>query len=140
MTTTVPKPRHLLLVEDNRGDARLVAEAIKDFTNPLTLHVAEDAEEALSFIRVSDPRPDLVILDLNLPTGDGRQVLLEIKNDPNSWSVPVIVLSTSDAPRDVAKCYEIGANAYLRKPVDVNEFLDMMDLIDRFWLGYVVQP
>jgi CheY-like chemotaxis protein len=135
----------LLLIEDNPGDARLVEEALKEFTHPVRLHHVKDGMTALQFLQKDGPyrnapRPRLILLDLNMPRKDGREMLREIRNDPASASIPVIVLTTSAAERDVELCYAAGANCYLRKPVDVTEFIDLMKMIESFWLNTALIP
>ncbi|MDP2699501.1 response regulator [Thalassospira sp.] len=135
----------LLLIEDNPGDARLVHEALKEFTHPVTLHHVKDGMTALQFLQQDGPyrnapRPRLILLDLNMPRKDGREMLRDIRNNPLSASIPVIILTTSGAERDVDLCYAAGANCYLRKPVDVTEFIDLMKMIETFWLGTALTP
>ncbi|MFH1806191.1 MAG: response regulator [Pseudomonadota bacterium] len=135
----------LLLIEDNPGDARLVHEALKEFTHPVTLHHVKDGMAALQFLQQDGPyrnapRPRLILLDLNMPRKDGREMLRDIRNNPLSASIPVIILTTSGAERDVDLCYAAGANCYLRKPVDVAEFIDLMKMIETFWLGTALTP
>lgn len=135
----------ILLVEDNPGDARLAAEAFKEGTIPTHLHVVQDGIEAMSFLRreapyEAAPRPDLVLLDLNLPRKDGREVLAEIKEDPLLRRVPVIVLTTSQAETDVSRSYELHANCYIVKPVDFDRFIDVVRGIEDFWCSLVKLP
>ncbi|KZB54914.1 hypothetical protein AUP42_06615 [Thalassospira lucentensis] len=136
---------NLLLIEDNPGDARLVQEALREFTHPVQLHHVKDAMTARQFLQQDGPyrnapKPRLILLDLNMPRKDGREMLREIRNDPSSASIPVIVLTTSGAEHDVDLCYAAGANCYLRKPVDVTEFIDLMKMIESFWLGLALTP
>ncbi|NIZ03897.1 response regulator [Thalassospira lucentensis] len=143
--TTNGKPSNILLIEDNPGDARLVREALREFKHPVELHHVKDAITALQFLQKDGPyknapRPRLILLDLNMPRKDGREMLRDIRNDPNSASIPVIVLTTSGAEHDVDLCYAAGANCYLRKPVDVTEFIDLMKMIESFWLGLALTP
>jgi CheY-like chemotaxis protein len=133
------EPLQILIVEDNPGDARLTQEALTEAEPPKRLHVLADGEAALAFVRrqgdfAQAPRPDLVLLDLNLPRCSGREVLAALKSDPALRSIPVIILSTSDAERDVRDCYDLGANAYLVKPVGLDEFLEVMRSLEHFWL------
>lgn len=135
----------ILLVEDNPGDARLAAEAFKEGTIPTQLHVVQDGIEAMAFLRreapYSDvPRPDLVLLDLNLPRKDGREVLAEIKEDPHLRRLPVIVLTTSQAETDISRSYELHANCYIVKPVDFDRFIDVVKGIEDFWCSLVKLP
>ncbi|GAB3120815.1 response regulator [Novispirillum itersonii subsp. nipponicum] len=132
----------ILLVEDNPGDARLAAEAFKEGTIPTHLHVASDGIEAMAFLRrqgrhESAPRPDLILLDLNLPRKDGREVLAEIKEDPALRRIPVIVLTTSQAESDVSRAYDLHANCYIVKPVDFDRFIDVVKGIEDFWCSLV---
>lgn len=135
----------ILLVEDNPGDARLAAEAFKEGRVPTRLHVVQDGIEAIAFLRregpfESAPRPDLVLLDLNLPRKDGREVLAEIKEDPLLRRIPVIVLTTSQAETDVNRAYELHANCYIVKPVDFDRFIDVVKGIEDFWCSLVKLP
>jgi len=135
----------ILLVEDNPGDARLAAEAFKEGTVPTRLHVVQDGIEAMAFLRregsyAQATRPDLVLLDLNLPRKDGREVLAEIKEDPDLRRIPVIVLTTSQAESDVAQSYELHANCYIVKPVDFDRFIDVVKGIEDFWCSLVKLP
>lgn len=132
----------VLLVEDNPGDARLAAEAFKEGAVPCRLHVASDGIEAMAFLRrqgrhETAPRPDLILLDLNLPRKDGREVLAEIKEDPGLRRIPVIVLTTSQAESDIARAYELHANCYIVKPVDFDRFIDVVRGIEDFWCRLV---
>ena len=143
--STNPKPIDILLVEDNAGDARLTEEALKDSRLLNHLHRAKDGEEALAFLRqegayAAKPRPDLILLDLNLPKKDGREVLAELKVDPYLKSIPVVVLTTSDAEQDVVKSYELHANCYITKPVDLDKFMHVVRRLEDFWLSIVKLP
>jgi CheY-like chemotaxis protein len=138
-------PLQVLIVEDNPGDARLTQEALSSGTPPKRLHLIGDGEAALAFVRrqgdfTHAPRPDLILLDLNLPRCGGRDVLAALKADPALRSIPVVVLSTSDAERDVHDCYDLGANCYLVKPVVLDEFLELMRSLEQFWLHAVRLP
>ena len=135
----------ILLVEDNPGDVRLTQEALKENKNRNNLHVAKDGVEAMNFLRRINgfkdaPRPDLILLDLNLPKKDGREVLAEIKTDEKLRSIPVVILTTSDAEDDVAKSYQMYANCYIRKPIDLNRFIEVVRIIENFWLSIVELP
>lgn len=135
----------ILLVEDNPGDVRLTQEALKENKFRNNLHVAKDGVEAMKFLRkmngnAAAPRPDLILLDLNLPKKDGREVLAEIKTDEKLRSIPVVILTTSDAEDDVAKAYHHYANCYIRKPIDLNRFIEVVKIIENFWLSIVELP
>jgi CheY-like chemotaxis protein len=137
---------NILLVEDNPADVRLTQEALKEAANATTrLHVAGDGVEALEFLHrqgeyASAPRPDLMLLDLNLPRVDGRQVLAEVKGDPDLRRIPVVVLTTSPSEDDILHAYDQHVNSYIRKPVDLDRFLDVLKAIDDYWLGSVALP
>jgi CheY-like chemotaxis protein len=135
----------LLLIEDNSGDILLTKEAFEEINFTENLSVVTDGEAALDFLykkgRYEDaPTPDLIILDLNIPRVDGRELLAKIKNDSTLKKIPVIVLSTSKSDRDIKTCYELQANCYLIKPVDFEEFLEIVTYIRDFWLGMVKIP
>lgn len=139
------KEIEILLVEDNAGDVRLTEEALREGKVKNRLHVARDGVEAVEFLRrqgkhASAPRPDLVLLDLNLPRKDGREVLAEIKNDPELKTLPVVVLTTSSAEADILKTYSLHANCYIQKPVDLDQFVQVVRSIDDFWLTIVRLP
>ena len=145
MPTSVAHPAEILLVEDNPGDVRLTREALKEGKVRNNLHVASDGEEALDFLhrrgRFKDaPRPDLVLLDLNLPKKDGRQVLAEIKADGALKRIPVVVLTTSKAEADVMRTYDLHANCFITKPVDLDQFMVVVRTIEEFWLTLVRLP
>jgi two-component system response regulator len=130
-------PFDILLVEDNPADVRLTQEAFKDTRVPNRLHVARDGVEALGMLRDATgavPRPDLILLDLNLPRKDGREVLQDIKQDEALRHIPVVVLSTSHSEHDVARSYRLGANAFVTKPVDVDRFFQVIRALEQFWL------
>jgi chemotaxis family two-component system response regulator Rcp1 len=137
---------NILLVEDNPADVRLTQEALKEAAHARTrLHVAGDGVEALEFLHrqgsfAGAPRPDLVLLDLNLPRVDGRQVLAEVKGDPDLRRIPVVVLTTSPSEDDILHAYDQHVNSYIRKPVDLDEFLHVLKAIDHYWLGSVCLP
>lgn len=131
----------ILLVEDNPGDVRLVQEALSENKICNNLHVAVDGIEALDFVRNGEnPRPDLIILDLNLPRMNGRQVLAEIKKDESLKSIPVVVLTTSEAESDIAGSYDLHANCYITKPLDLDSFLTIVRNIQNFWFSIVELP
>lgn len=135
----------ILLVEDSPGDVRLTREALKEGGIANELHVAHDGEQALAFLRregsyADAPRPELVLLDLNLPRLDGREVLREIKSDPSLKRIPVVVLTTSTAEEDVLRVYDLHGNCYIAKPVAFERFLDVVQSIEDFWLSIVQLP
>jgi chemotaxis family two-component system response regulator Rcp1 len=143
--TTLGAPIEVLLVEDSPGDVRLTREALKDAKVHISLHVAADGIEAMAFLErtgsfVDAPRPDLILLDLNLPRKDGREVLKEIKESPALRSIPVVILTTSSSEADVLQSYELHANCYISKPVDLDGFLKVVQSIDNFWLSVVKLP
>jgi chemotaxis family two-component system response regulator Rcp1 len=139
------RPVEILLVEDNPADVRLTIEVFKDSRITNHISVAADGEEALAFLRkkgkyAGADRPDLILLDLNLPRKDGREVLSEIKADRDLKAIPIIVLTTSDADQDVWKAYESGVNSYIKKPVDLEQFIRIFRSIEDFWLTIVKLP
>lgn len=143
--TTIEKPAELLLVEDNPGDVRLIEEALKESPLQINLHVAKDGTEAMAFLRragkhMEAPPVDLVLLDLNLPGKDGREILAEIKGDERLRRTPVIVLTTSEAKEDVLKAYELNANCYITKPLNLDEFVEVVRTIGEFWFTIVTLP
>ena len=146
MTANVPhKTVEILLVEDSPGDARLMQEAFKEGKICNRLHHVWDGVEAMAFLRregeyAGTPRPALILLDLNMPRKDGREVLAEIKADRELKNIPVIVLTTSDAEVDILRSYELHANCYLVKPVDLNRFFQLVREIEGFWLSVVKLP
>ena len=136
---------HILLVEDNPGDVRLSIEALRDARVANELHVVGDGEEAIDFLRqrgrhADAPRPDIVLLDLNLPRLDGRDVLADIKSDPDLAKIPIIVLTSSTAEQDIQRAYELHANCYVSKPVDFTEFIEAVRSLEGFWLKIVRLP
>ena len=138
-------PVEILLVEDNPGDMRLTLEALKEGKVYSNLHWARDGVEALEFLRHEGkhekaPRPDIILLDLNLPKKDGREVLSVIKNDDKLKHIPVVILTTSKAEEDVVRSYNLHANCYVTKPVDLEKFINVVHAIDRFWLTIVTLP
>jgi two-component system response regulator len=135
----------VLLVEDSPGDVRLTREAFKDAKVHINLSVASDGAEAIAFLKregkyADVPRPDLILLDLNLPKKDGREVLAEIKESPALLSIPVVVLTTSASEADILRSYRLHANCYITKPVGLEGFLDVVKSIDSFWLSVVKLP
>ncbi len=135
----------VLLVEDNPGDVRLTKEALKEGKLLNQLTVVGDGVEALSFLRkegkyVDALQPELILLDLNLPKKDGREVLAEIKADPNLRRIPVVVLTTSSAEEDILKIYDLHANCYITKPVDLEQFMGVVKSIEDFWVSVVKLP
>jgi two-component system response regulator len=135
----------VLLVEDSPGDIRLTQEAFKDSNLHINLHVVSDGAEAMAFLAraaayADVPRPDLILLDLNLPKKDGRQVLKEIKENPTLTSIPVVILTTSASEADISWSYRFHANCYITKPVDLDGFLKVVKSIDDFWLSVVKLP
>jgi len=135
----------ILLVEDNPGDVRLAIEALKEAKVRNNLHVVEDGVEAMAFLRkegqyTAVPRPDVVLLDLNLPKKDGREVLAEIKADDNLKRIPVVILTVSKAEEDILKTYNLHANCYITKPLDLDQFLSVVKSIEDFWLTIVTLP
>ena len=145
MENAFARPIELLLVEDSEPDVRLTKEALREAKVRNRLWVVEDGVEALEFLRrenqYSDaPRPDLILLDLNLPRKDGRQVLKEIKSDESLKRIPVVVLTTSKSEEDVLRAYDLHANCYITKPVDFNRFMEVVKSIEDFWLTVVRLP
>lgn len=135
----------VLLVEDSPGDVRLTREALRDANVAIQLHVASDGVEALAFLRREDahagaPRPDLILLDLNLPRMDGREVLAWIKADPDLKTIPTIILTTSEAEDDIVTSYQLQANSYLSKPVQLDRFETLVKSINDFWLTKAKLP
>lgn len=138
-------PVEILLVEDSPADVRLTVEALKQARLANRLHVVGDGEEAMAFLRREPPhedapRPGLMLLDLNLPKMDGREVLAEVKADPELLQIPVIVLTTSTAEHDILYSYEQHANCYITKPVDFGDFLNALQMLGNFWLSVVRLP
>jgi two-component system, chemotaxis family, response regulator Rcp1 len=140
-----PQPIEILLVEDNPGDVRLTREALTTSTLWNRLSVAKDGLEALDYIRSTGQfagavRPDLVLLDLNLPRKGGREVLAEVKRDPDFARIPIVILTTSSAEEDVLSAYSLHANCFITKPVDLSEFVKVVKSIEDFWLSVVKLP
>jgi CheY-like chemotaxis protein len=139
------KEIEVLLVEDNPGDIQLTKEAFLEGKVHNNLNVVMDGVEAMAFLRKEGkykdaPRPDLILLDLNLPRMDGREVLAEIKKDPNLMTIPVVILTTSGAEEDIIKTYNLHANCYITKPVDLTQFINVVQSIENFWLTMVRLP
>ncbi len=139
------KAVNILLVEDNPGDARLAQEALKENKVANALHWVDDGVKALEFLRrrgpyADAPRPDVILLDLNLPKKDGREVLAEIKEDPELKRIPVVVLTVSQAEEDILRTYDLHANCYITKPLDLDRFLEVVQQIEDFWLTIVKLP
>ncbi len=135
----------ILLVEDNPGDVRLMREALKETRIASRLHLAEDGVQAMSFLRrrsphTGAPRPDLILLDLNLPRKDGREVLAEIKDDSKLKSIPVVVLTTSQEEQDVVRSYQLHANCFISKPVGLDNLVRVIQSVESFWLQTVRLP
>ncbi len=139
------RPIEILLVEDNIGDADLVREGLESCKILNRLNVVEDGEKAIAYLHKEAPyanasRPDLILLDLNLPRKDGREVLAEIKAAPSLMRIPVVILTSSRAEEDIAKTYDLHANCYISKPIDVDQFLKVIKSIEDFWLNIVILP
>lgn len=145
MAESSGEPIRILLVEDNPADVRLTREALADAKVRNEIHVAIDGVDAMDFLRqrgkyAAAPRPDVVLLDLNLPKKDGREVLAEIKGDPDLKRIPVVILTSSRAEEDIVRTYNLHANCYVSKPVDLNQFLYVVKSIEDFWLTVVRLP
>lgn len=141
----VGRPVEILLVEDNAGDVRLAREGLRECKLLNNLHVAEDGVRALAFLRrqgehARAPRPDLIMLDLNLPRKDGREVLREIKEDEDLKRIPVVILTTSKAEEDIVKSYSLHANCYVTKPLAIEQFITVVKAIESFWFTIVKLP
>lgn len=139
------RPIEILLIEDNEGDVRLTMEALKEGRVLNHMTVAKDGEQAMAILRrqgryASAARPDIILLDLNLPKKDGREVLEEIKNDESLKIIPVVVLTTSRDEQDIVRSYNLHANCYVTKPVDLGQFLEVVKTIEDFWFTIVVLP
>ncbi len=139
------RPIEILLIEDNPGDVDLTKEALQDAKVRNRLHVVDDGAKAVDFLykkgEYADvPRPDIILLDLNLPKKDGRQVLEEIKADPQLAEIPVVILTTSQAEEDIIRSYQLHANCYITKPVDFKQFMHVVKSIEEFWLTVVKLP
>jgi two-component system, chemotaxis family, response regulator Rcp1 len=145
MSQLMGKLIEILLVEDNPGDVRLTQEALKEGKVRNNLNVITDGVNALAFLRregqyTHAPRPDVILLDLNLPKKDGREVLAEIKTDPHLKRIPVVILTTSEAEQDILKTYNLHANCYITKPVDLEQFITVVKSIEGFWFSVVKLP
>jgi len=145
MNLSETKPIEILLVEDSPSDAALTIEALKAGKVANQLNHVEDGVEAMDYLRqkgkfVKATRPDLIMLDLNLPKKDGREVLAELKNDPDLKLIPVIVLTTSRSDKDILQSYQLNANCYITKPVDFSHFIEVVESIEQFWLTVVTLP
>jgi CheY-like chemotaxis protein len=139
------KPIEILMVDDNLGDIRLTLEALKGSKVKNTIHVVHDGIEAMSFLHrqgnyAMAPRPDLILLDLNMPKKDGREVLAEIKSDEQLKSIPVVILTVSQAEEDILKTYNLHANCYISKPVDLDQFMNIVKSLEDFWFTIVKLP
>jgi two-component system, chemotaxis family, response regulator Rcp1 len=138
-------PREILLIEDNPGDVRLMREALRNADSRVVLRVVNDGDEALRYLRQEGEyqdarRPNLIFMDLNLPKSDARELLVHLKGDPTLKVIPVAVLTTSDAERDIREIYELHANCYLRKPVDLDSYFEVIRQAVHFWLSVAVVP
>ncbi len=145
MSNGIGRPVEILLVEDNPGDVRLTEEALKEGKVLNNIHLANDGVEAVSFLQKEGKyadavRPDLILLDLNLPKKDGREVLMEIKKDEALRRIPIVVLTTSKAEEDIIRTYDYHANCYITKPVDFDQFIKVVKSIEDFWLSVVKLP
>jgi len=142
---TICEPIEILLVEDNPGDVRLTQEVLNDGKVRNNMHVVKDGVDAISFLQQTGeyagaPRPDIILLDLNLPKKDGREVLADIKADPDLKNIPIVVLTTSSAEQDIFRSYDLHANCYITKPVDLDQFIRVIRSIEDFWLTIVKLP
>jgi CheY-like chemotaxis protein len=145
MHNVMDRPVEVLLVEDNIADVRLTEEALREAPAPYSLHVVRDGEEAMAFLRHGGsyenmPRPDIILLDLNMPRKGGREVLAEIKGDPDLRRIPVIILTTSADTEDIRQAYDLHANSYLVKPVDLSRFFTVISALEGFWLFAATLP
>jgi len=145
MNSAPARPIEILLVEDSPSDTELTVEALHDAKLRNNLNAVEDGVQAIEFLRrqgkfANAPRPDLIMLDLNLPRKDGREVLAEIKADDDLKTIPIVVLTTSKAEKDILQAYQLNANCYIKKPVDFTEFLNVIRSIEAFWLFVVTLP
>lgn len=145
MGSNVHDPIDILIVEDNPGDARLIREVLNSNKGYTSLHIVNDGVEVMDFLHnegkfENAPRPDLIIIDLNLPRKDGREVLAEIKSDPDLQHIPVVVMTISQAEEDIHNTYKLHANCYITKPIDLNEFIRVIKSIEEFWFSTVKLP
>lgn len=145
MITNTFKPVDILIVEDNEGDARLIKEVLNDSKILTNLHLVSDGVQAMDFLHKKGeysnvPLPDLIILDLNLPKKDGREVLAEIKADKNLKRIPVVIMTISQAEEDILKSYSLHANCFVTKPIDLNQFIKVVHSIEDFWFSIVKLP
>ncbi len=145
MGDTIVKSIDILVVEDNAGDARLIKEVLNDNKIFSTLYMVTDGVEAMDFLKnngkyKNSPKPDLIILDLNLPRKDGREVLTEIKTDENLKYIPIVIMTISQAEEDILKSYNLHANCYITKPIDLNQFIKVVKSIEDFWFSIVKLP
>ncbi|MCU7924393.1 MAG: response regulator [Candidatus Thiodiazotropha sp. (ex Dulcina madagascariensis)] len=145
MAQHVAHPVEILLVEDNPGDARLAQEGMKEGKILNRLSIVSDGEQAMAFLcregeYAQAPRPDLILLDLNLPKKDGREVLAEIKANPRLKRIPVVILTMSKAEEDILRAYDLHANCYISKPIDLEKFIDVVNAIEQFWFTIVQLP
>ena len=143
--TFIGKPVEILLVEDNEGDVGLIEEVLEEAKIRNRLRIAENGEEAIRFLRREEKfsgssRPDIILLDLNLPKKDGREVLKEIKGDDSLKDIPIVILTTSGAEKDILRSYDLHANAYVTKPLDLDQFIKVIKSIANFWLEIVKLP
>jgi two-component system, chemotaxis family, response regulator Rcp1 len=141
----ISNPVDILLIEDNSGDARLITEVLNENKIYSSLHVVNDGVEAMDFLRrngryIDAPKPDLIILDLNLPKKDGREVLAEIKADNEFKSIPVVIMTISQSEEDILKSYNLHANCYVTKPIDLDQFIKVVKSIEDFWFSIVRLP
>ncbi|MDQ1252830.1 MAG: hypothetical protein QG646_1966 [Euryarchaeota archaeon] len=141
----IGKPIEILLVEDNQGDVGLIEEVLEEIKIRNKLHVAEDGEEAMLFLHREGkfsgfPRPDIILLDLNSPKKDGREVLKEIKKDNNLRSIPIVALTSSNSEKDIIRSYDLNVNAFITKPLDLDEFINVVKSIVNFWLEVAKLP
>lgn len=131
---------NVLLVEDSHADARLITEVFHDEKIMVTLEIVRDGVEAMEYLQREKTKPDLIILDLNLPRKDGREVLAEIKEDSRLRTIPVVILTTSQSEEDILKSYKLNANCYVTKPIDLDQFIKIIKSIDEFWFSAVKFP
>jgi len=141
----IGRPVEILLVEDNEGDVGLIEEVFEEMKIRNIMHVVSDGEEAILFLHrkgkfTGSLRPDIILLDLNLPKKDGREVLMEIKEDPDLKNIPIVILTTSGAEKDILGAYDFHANAYITKPLDFEQFIKVVESIGNFWLEIVKLP